>query len=163
MRAVARAVDRAVDIALVLGVAVIAAVLVAQVVFRYALHQALAWPEELAQFLLVAISFLGMYRAIGEGQHIRIDWLDKAAPSRAVRLLQATGLACVCAFLAFVGYGGWQLVLSSWNQPSTALRLPMGVPYLIVPLACAMSFLAVAALIRALLVGHRARGEDGPP
>lgn len=145
-----RVLDRLVDLVLVASLAVIVAVLALQVMLRYVFNAALPWPEELAQFLLVLVSFLGMYRAIGKDLHIRIDWLPKDRRPVLVAL-KVAGLASVCVFLAYVGVGGWLLAMTAWTQPSTALRLPMAVPYLIVPAACALSLAAVAAAIHALL------------
>jgi TRAP-type C4-dicarboxylate transport system permease small subunit len=142
-------VDRVTDVILVLGMALIAAVLALQVFFRYVFHAALPWPEELAQILLVVVSFLGMYRAFGKDQHIRIDWLPKR--SAPVRLLRAVSLLLVAGFLAYIGLGGWWLAMGAWGQPTTALRLPAAIPYLIMPLACLLSLFAVAAAIRTAL------------
>ncbi|MBX6322891.1 MAG: TRAP transporter small permease [Rhodospirillaceae bacterium] len=145
-----RAFNRLIDAVLVASLAAIAAFLTMQVVLRYVFNAALPWPEELSQFLLVLVSFLGMYRAIGKDLHIRIDWLPKTR--RPLLLgLRIVGLLSVCVLLGYVGIGGWRLAMTAWSQPSTALRLPMAVPYLIVPIACALSLVAVAASIVALL------------
>lgn len=146
-----RTVDRVVDAALVLSLATIAAVLVLQVALRYLLHAPLPWPEELSQFLLVGISFFGMYRAFGTDGHIRIEWLPKRP--LVLRLLRVAGLACVAVFLVYIGYGGLKLAQAAWHQPSTALRLPMAVPYLAIPISCALSLIAVAQSMRAILTG----------
>ena len=72
-----RTLDRIVDAVLILSLATIVAALTTQVALRYLFHAPLPWPEELSQFLLVAISFFGMYRAVRQGDHIRI----KCVPS----------------------------------------------------------------------------------
>lgn len=146
--------NRIIDTLLVGSMIVITTVLVMQVVFRYLFHAALPWPEELSQFLLVAIAFLGMYRAFGKDLHIRIDWLPKQM--KVVRLVKALGLLLVGGFLAYVGVGGWELAMGAWNQPSTALRVPMAIPYLIIPLACLISLFAVMALLRTTLAAPTA-------
>lgn len=156
-----RTIDRVVDAALVLSLAIIATVLVIQVALRYLLHAPLAWPEELSQFLLVGISFFGMYRAFGEQAHIRIQWLDKRP--FALRLLRACGLLAVAIFLAYIGYGGFLLAAAAWNQPSTALRLPMAIPYLIIPVSCALSLVAVAVSAKQLLFGTEIGDQDQNP
>lgn len=148
-----RVLNRVIDVALVIALAVIMVVLVAQVGFRYLLHSALPWPEELSQFLLVGIAFFGMYRAFGENLHIRIEWLPKRPI--ALRLLRAAGLVLVAVFLAYIGYGGFRLAAGAWDHPSTALRLPMAIPYMMIPIACALSFGAVVWAIRKAL-----RGDD---
>jgi TRAP-type C4-dicarboxylate transport system permease small subunit len=148
-----------VDVLLVAALVVIATVLVVQVFLRYLLHAALPWPEELSQFLLIFISFLGMFRAFGKDQHIRMSWLPEE--HRAVRLLKAAGLLMVAGFLLYVGFGGWKLAMGAWHQPSTALRLPMAIPYLIVPLACVLSVLAVIGSIRTLITAPSG-AKDAP-
>jgi TRAP-type C4-dicarboxylate transport system permease small subunit len=156
-----RTVDRAVDAALVLSLATIAAALALQVALRYLLHAPLPWPEELSQFLLVGISFFGMYRAFRANAHIRIQWLPKRP--LAVKLLRIGGLVCVAVFLAYVGYGGLVLAQSAWHQPSTALRLPMAVPYLAIPASCALSLIAVAISIRSILAGDEDAAAPAEP
>lgn len=153
-----RIVDRIVDIVLVASLAAIASFLVAQVALRYLFKAPLPWPEELSQFLLVLISMLGMYRAIGRDQHIRIDWLPKTRHLPLVAL-RVAGLVCVCIFLTYIGYGGWLLAMTAWSQPSTALRLPMAIPYLIVPLACLLATIAVIGAIRSLVKPRSERPE----
>lgn len=153
-----RTIDRVVDAALVLSLATIATVLVVQVALRYLLHAPLAWPEELSQFLLVGISFFGMYRAFGEGAHIRIQWLPKGP--LALRLLRIGGLIAVAVFLVYVGYGGFWLAAAAWHQPSTALRLPMAIPYLVIPVSCALSLVAVAISVNRILTGKEEAAQD---
>lgn len=153
--------DGIVDAVLVVALATISVVLVAQVALRYLFNAALPWPEELSQFLLVLISFLGMYRAIGKDQHIRIDWLPKTRRPLLLTL-RIAGLVAVCVFLGYVGYGGWQLAMTAWEQPSTALRVPMAIPYLIVPVACGLSLIAVAAVVRSILWPRQGDGAKQP-
>lgn len=147
-----RTIDRAVNLVLVMSLATIVAVLVAQVALRYLLHAPLPWPEELSQFLLVAISFFGMYTAFRQNDHIRIRWLPRAP--LALRLLRAAGLVTVAVFLIYIGYGGFRLAMSALNQPSIALRVPMAVPYMIIPVSCALSLVAVSVTIHAILTGR---------
>lgn len=154
-----RILDRVVDAALVLSLAVISFVLVLQVVLRYLFHTPLPWPEELSQFLLVAISFLGMYRAFREKAHIRIQWLPKKP--LVFRLLRVGGLLTVVIFLIYIGYGGYVLSDGAWSQPTTALRIPMAIPYLVIPVACILSLIAVGFTIADILRGKEDLDHDG--
>lgn len=152
---VMRTVDRVIDAALVLALLVISVSLVAQVALRYLAHSPLPWPEELSQFLLVAISFFGMYRAFENNEHIALKWMPRHW--RVQRYLRAIGLVCVMVFLVYIGWGGWRLAQGAWHQPSTALRLPMAIPYLVIPITCALSLLAICMSIWHILT----RREDG--
>lgn len=146
-----------VDAIIIGSLAVIVFSIILQVVARYFFHAAFPWPEELSQLLLVCLSFLGMYRAIGEDMHIRLDVLPREGGGPLVRLLQAAGLLAAAGFVAYIGYGGLELARNSWTQPSPAMRLPMGMFYLVIPIACLLSFLALLARIHLLLTVERNR------
>lgn len=146
-----------VDAIIVGSLAVIVFSIILQVAARYFFHAALPWPEELSQLLLVGLSFLGMYRAIGEDMHIRLDVLPREGGGPVVRLLQAAGMLAAAGFVAYIGYGGFELARNSWTQPSPAMRLPMGMIYLVIPIACLLSFLAFLARIHLVLTVGRDR------
>jgi len=152
-----RVLDRCIEVILVLSMAIIVVALALQVTLRYFFHSPLPWPEELSQFLLVGMSFLGMYVALRRNQHIRIEWLPKNA-GQFIRGLKLIGLVSICVFLAYIGFGGFKLAMTAWGQPSTALRIPMAIPYLIIPVACLLSLFAVLGLMR-----RTWRGEESNP
>lgn len=148
---------RIIDALMVICLAVIVFSMILQVFARYFNHSALAWPEELSQLLLVVFSFFGMYRAISEDQHIRLDVLPTDDRSKLVRGARVAGLAAASLFVVYVGYGGLQLAGNAWSQPSTAMRLPMGIFYMVIPVACLLSLLAFIARIRLLLKKETSR------
>ena len=61
-------------------------------------------------------------------------------------LLRIFGQLLVVIFLLVLVYGGVQLAFLAGAQPSTALRLPMSVPYMITPVAATL--MAVASILR---------------
>ena len=65
----------------------------------------------------------------------------------------------VAVFLVYIGYGGFRLAMGAWNQPSTALRLPMAIPYLMIPVTCALSLLAVLGTAREILITEHEAGD----
>ena len=134
---------RAVDTILVVSLAVIVLALIAQVIARYGFHRALPWPEELSQFMLVTLSFLGTYRAVGSNLHIALNVLPEDRFPVPIKLAKIVGLFLAVFFMAYVGYGGLHLVKSAWTQPSTALRIPMAVPYSVIVISCGLTALAI--------------------
>ncbi|MFA7579507.1 TRAP transporter small permease [Castellaniella sp.] len=141
--AVINAFRKVVDALLALALAVIVTAMLYQVGARYLYHAALPWPEELSQLLLVILSFFGMYRAIDEDLHIRLNLIPAHLSGVAVRALKTVAILASTAFLAYISFGGYELALRSWNQPSMAMRLPMGWFYLAIPVACGLSVLAL--------------------
>ncbi len=134
---------RVVDALLGLSLAIIVAAMLLQVGARYIYHAALPWPEELSQLLLVVLSFFGMYRAIEEDMHIRLDLIPASMSAVMARLLRTIAIVAAAIFLGYISYGGYELALRSWSQPSTAMRLPMGWFYLAIPVAGVLSVLAL--------------------
>jgi TRAP-type C4-dicarboxylate transport system permease small subunit len=158
MRAAVRGLRQLVDALLVLSLAIISAVLVLQVFMRYVLNAALPWPEELAQFLLVALSMFGSYRAIELDQHIRLEAGPAIARGLPLRLARSTAVLVTMAFVLYLAWGGVGLSKAAWNLPSTALRVPMGWVYVIIPVTC---LLMAAALV--VVFARQLRGGAAPP
>jgi len=116
-----------------------------QIAGRFVFEYSIFWSDELARFLLIWISFLGMSVGVRRGAHPGIDSLVRALPPRSARLV--LGLAFLLSLLFFavmVVYGG-ALVLRTWPQRSVALELRMGIPYLAVPVSGLLMCLHAAA------------------
>lgn len=154
-----RLINRVVDALLVISLGIIVGILILQVILRYVFRAALPWPEELSQFLLILVSFLGMYRAIASDLHIRVKVLPDSSRSPWLKALRVAGGGAVCAFLAYIGYGGWSLAMSAWYQPSTALRLPMGIPYLIIAVGCTLSIVGFGWKVREMVLSDKDSGK----
>ena len=162
LRRLAAVLNRAIDATLAAGILIIAGILFLQVVLRYGFRAALPWPEELAGFLLVYISLLGAYRVLGSDGHMAFELIPPDTTRPLLVLLRIFGQLLVVIFLLVLVHGGVQLAFLAGAQPSTALRLPMSIPYMITPVAAALmtvtSVLRLVDLCRRLLPGAR-RGE----
>lgn len=117
-----------------------------QIAGRFVFEYSIFWSDEVARFLLIWISFLGMSAGVRRGAHPGIDSLVRALPPRSARVvLGLTFLLSLLFFAVMVVYGG-VLVLRTWPQRSVALELRMGIPYLAVPVSGLLMFLHAAAL-----------------
>jgi TRAP-type transport system small permease protein len=118
----------------------------AQIAGRFVFGYSIFWSDELARFLLVWVSFLGISVGVRRGAHPGVDTLVRALPPRWAR--PAFFLALLLSltfFLVMVWYGG-ALVVRTWPQRSTSLGLRMGIPYLAVPVAGGLMGLHAMAL-----------------
>jgi TRAP-type C4-dicarboxylate transport system permease small subunit len=163
LRRLAAVLNHAIDATLAAGLLLIAAILFLQVIQRYGFRAALPWPEELAGFLLVYVSLLGAYRALASDGHMAFEVIPRDTMRPVLVLLRILGQLLVVIFLLVLVYGGVELAALAGAQPSTALRLPMSVPYMITPVAPALmagaSILRLVDLCRRLL--PHARQGDG--
>lgn len=146
LRRLAAVLNRAIDATLAIGMLLIAAILFLQVIQRYGFRAALPWPEELAGFLLVYVSLLGAYRALASDGHMAFEVIPRDTTRPVLVLLRILGQLLVVIFLLVLVYGGVELAALAGAQPSTALRLPMSVPYMITPVAAAL--MAAASVLR---------------
>ncbi|WP_035258257.1 TRAP transporter small permease [Desulfatirhabdium butyrativorans] len=136
--------DRIVEILLLVMGIVIGCVLFAQVLFRFLGHS-LGWSEELSRQLLVAITFLGGSSAYKKAGFIGLKGIGErlgAGGRRAVLwLLQGLSFAC---FGLIAWFGCWYTI-KAWEQTSTALEIPMSIPYAVIPLSAFIMLIHVLA------------------
>ncbi len=117
-----------------------------QIAGRFVFSYSIFWSDELARFLLIWISFLGMSVGICRGAHPGIDSLVRALPPRSARVVLTLALVLSLLFFAVIIVYGGVLALRTWRQRSVALELPMAIPYLAVPVSGLIMFLHAAAL-----------------
>ncbi|MHA6344419.1 TRAP transporter small permease [Roseivivax sp. CAU 1761] len=137
-----------------LMLAMISAIAV-QVVARFVIGAPTVWAEELARYLLVALTMLGSAVLIERNGHISIDIfvvLLPPGPRRAVDLLRDTVTLTVCGLLV---HYGWLLVGIGGRQTSTGLGVKMSLPYLAIPVGAAL----MAAILLLTRLGRAAPAE----
>ena len=106
-----------------------------QVFSRYVLNIPLSWPEEVARYCLVWLTFMGASAAVRANDHIRIDALLIAVPPRLrVALILFTNI-CAVVTLILVTPAGFQLVGMMVGIPTAALQISVAWVYLPVPLS----------------------------
>jgi len=127
-----------------------------EVIFRYLLHFPLFWTEEFARYCLVWSSLLGAAVAVRRGQHIAVTVFIERLPRRAARAATLAAQASVAVILAVMFWGGVKLVVVTSAQISPALRIPMAIPYLALPIGSALMLFHVAAAV------FGRPGEKGP-
>ncbi len=110
---------------------------------RYALESQAGWTEELARFLLIWIGMLGAAYASGQKMHLAIDLLSiKLRPKAQARLFIFINLLVACFALTAMVVGGLRLmyITHTLGQTSAAMRIPMALVYLAIPLAGLLVF-----------------------
>ena len=125
---------RVCEVVLVLFLTAMAIVVFMQVIFRYLLNLPLFWTEEFARYCLVWASLMGAAVAVKRGQHIAVTWFVERLPERIGRILGLTAQISVAVILAVMMWGGIKLVVITSAQISPALRIPMAVPYMALPI-----------------------------
>jgi TRAP-type C4-dicarboxylate transport system permease small subunit len=118
-----------------------------QVLFRYVVHLPLFWTEELARYCLIWASLLGASIALKKKQHIAVTYFLEHVPGGLATKLTFAAQVSVVLILAVMIWGGIKLVLVTSAQISPALRIPMAVPYLALPLGSAVMLFHMVCFI----------------
>lgn len=108
------------------------------VLTRYALGSQADWSEELARFLLIWIGILGAAYASGHNLHLSIDLLKpKLKTQGQTRLTHLINGIIILFALAVLVIGGIRLmyITQVLGQLSPAMRIPMTVVYVVIPIS----------------------------
>ncbi len=126
----------------VLGTVALGTILIvmgAQIVLRYIFNDSLIWSDEISRYLLIALVFLGAATAVRQQEHIVINLIDGYISDRALEVLKRLVDVVLAAYLLAIIYHSHTVVMLFLSQPSSALHLPMGVPYATIPLGFALA------------------------
>ncbi len=109
-----------------------------QVFSRYVLNSPSSFTDELARYLMIWVGVLGAAYVSGKNGHVAITVLpDRASEKTQKQLRQIVrGVVLLFCFFGLV-VGGSKLVYITYllEQYSPALRLPLALVYLVIPLS----------------------------
>lgn len=106
----------------------------AQVFFRFVIVHSLPWSEEFSRYALVWASFLGASIALKRGLHIGVEAFTSRLPKEKRLLVYWATLLIIMLFLVVVVVKGIEMASFNMKQSSPAMRIPMGIPYLAIPI-----------------------------
>jgi TRAP-type C4-dicarboxylate transport system permease small subunit len=118
--------------------ALMAVVVLIGVFARYVLNDALPWPEELARYTMIWLSWLGGGLALRRGAHIAVEFVIDAMPQRLRAATVFAGRIGILLFLGICLVYGLQHVGRVSMQTTVALGVSMQIPYLAAPIGSAL-------------------------
>ncbi len=119
------------------------------VVFRYVFNDPLSWSDELSTFLMIYLTFFGCYAALEENQLARIELLVAKLKGKWNKAIVIIGYLVTLIFVAVVLYFGTTLYFSFsvQKQLSAAMRLPLKIFYISIPIAMMMMVIRISITI----------------
>jgi TRAP-type transport system small permease protein len=124
------------------------ALVFANVVTRYGFGFSIAWVEEVSLYLMIWIAYLGAGLALREGRHVAIELVQDRLPAAAVPWVRAVVGLAVLTFLACVALLGLRFALFAMDQETPVLNIPLGIPYLAIPVGAAVFALHFVLVFR---------------
>ena len=115
----------------------------ANAIGRYAFGKSLFFAEELNQFLIVGITFVGFAYAVRRGRNIRMTAVYDALGDRAKKVLMTFISLTTGLLLAYLAYKAifYVLEIKDVNRLSPALQFPVYIVYSVIPLGLGMASL----------------------
>jgi TRAP-type C4-dicarboxylate transport system permease small subunit len=108
---------------------ILAFVVFYQVFTRYVMNDAAGWTEEIARYLLIAVTFLGGAMAVRRNTHIQVDFLYRFVPLAAQRGLAMFVDAVRVAFFGYAVWLTWLLMQRIGSQRMAIVELPIGLVF----------------------------------
>ncbi|MDO9229279.1 MAG: TRAP transporter small permease [Syntrophales bacterium] len=103
---------------------------------RYTISYTFTWFNELANYTIIFCTYLGASIGVKYGTHFSMEALTEYCPDKVSHLLKTAAyfLSGVMAVL-FIYYGAKHLFsLRSFGVKSSAMQIPMYIPYIPIPL-----------------------------
>ncbi|BES70529.1 hypothetical protein RE428_15470 [Marinobacter nanhaiticus D15-8W] len=119
---------------LIVGILVMAATSIIGVFARNMGHS-LSFVDELAQLLVVIVTFVGVGHGVRNARHIRVSALHDMLPDKGQKILLTFVSFFSCALLALLAYYSIEYIqnLQKSGRVMPSMQLPLWIPYLIVP------------------------------
>jgi len=108
---------------------ILAVVVFYQVFTRYVLNDAAGWTEEIARYLLIAVTFLGGAMAVRRSTHIQVDFVYRFLPRAAGRVMATFVDAVRIGFFGYAVWLTWLLIDRIGAQRMAVIELPIGLVF----------------------------------
>ncbi len=129
---------------LMIALSVMVIVIFTNVVMRYIFNSGLTWSEELARYLFIWFSWLGVSAGVKDGAHLRVEMLSTALTKRG--LFKADEILTIIVSLiwlattAVVAYYGFMILIAQaeLHVVTPAIKMPVWFGYLSVAFCSAL-------------------------
>lgn len=133
------------DIVLMTCLSIMGIALFVQVVCRYLFNAPLVWSEELARYLHVWITFLGLGYGIRNKSHIEMQFLyNKMSPTFQMITSIVTNLFLIFCLVYYIP-GAMRFLADQNLINSSAMGIKMSIVYFVLPFGAVVSILYLAA------------------
>lgn len=136
-----RVIARFEKLVLTYGVILMAVNSVANVIGRFVIGQSIYFSQELNEFLIVLVTFVGLGYATRQGRHIRMSAFYDQLPDRGRKILMIVIAAVTGAIMLALAYYAYTYVdrLARLGKVTPSLQVPLYVTYLWVPVGFAIT------------------------
>ncbi|MCD8221700.1 MAG: TRAP transporter small permease [Clostridiales bacterium] len=107
------------------------------VIMRYFFNSPIVISVEMGRYCFVSLIFLGAIFTTKEDKHIHVDFFTGLFPEAVQNVIEQIGRIFMGIFFAIVTYETCRMAIANVNIKSSAMQIPMAVPYFIMAFGCA--------------------------
>lgn len=132
-----------------------------QVFTRYVLKNPSSWSEEMVSYLFAWMSLFGASIVVGERGHMNIPIVVERMGEKGRKFFAifAEIVACIFAGVILV-YGGIQITSLAMGQMTSALGVPVGIFYVVLPLSGVLNIIYTILNIVDIATDSEVVGEE---
>lgn len=132
-----------------------------QVFTRYILQHPSSWSEELVSYMFAWMSLFGASIMVGERGHMNIPILVEKLGVRGRKFFAILAELVALGFASVIlVYGGLQITNLAMGQMTSALGLPIGVFYVVLPISGGINILYTILNIIDIATDSEVAGEE---
>jgi TRAP-type transport system small permease protein len=148
-----RKLSRIIDAVIALCGAGLVTIVFGNALLRFIANYDIAWAREVATFLMLWVTFLGLATAEARGVHMRVTEIAAHIFSASARRRLDVGInAVIAATLVIIIWYGIKISIRTWDQDSTVLYWPVGLLYAAMPVGVFLTLVFLLGHTRRLLV-----------
>ncbi len=138
-------------------IALMTVVIALQVLFRYGLNDALSWSEEVARYMMVWMTFLGVPIVTYKLSHPQLTMISDALQGK-LRNLLAIALQGLCAVVLVYGIKySWGYALGGLRVSANSVPVVKFFSYVAVPIGLGLTLSVICELITKLTLATSSR------
>ncbi len=139
---------------IVVMMVVMVALVFTNAVSRYVFSYSIVWAEELTQYLMVWIVFIGAGLAFREGRHVAVEVFQDRLPARPRLFVRKLILALLVLFLLALTALGLRYVMFAAGQETPVMNISYSIPYLCMPVGAVLFLIHLWQMRREYLDGR---------
>ncbi len=131
------------------GILIIAGITIANVFCRAVLNSSLTFAEELAQFFIILVTFMGISYAASQGRHIRMSAIYDQLGLTARKSLMVFIAGFTSLLMFFMAYYSIRYIATVYalGTVSAALQVPLYLVYCVAPIGFALTGIQYALTV----------------
>lgn len=136
---------------------ILVALIFLQVIYRYILHDAITWSEELCRYIYVWECWVGVSLVQHEGRHLQLTFILERFNTKKKRIVRiCVDIVCFATAILLIYYGlQMALLTASLGTTSPVLGIPTVIYYLCLPIGCILYVIRIIIEIITLIADKK--------